>query len=212
MRNLFLLLGIVLLISFALFSKFVKRGNMDRIDFDVTVRLQDNIPSRFDQVMDDGAVLADPFVSSGLVIVLAFWLFVKTKRIKRMFVLVVPLAFFVLTTIEIYGKTTLPHPGPPFFMVKQPTTIFPKYHVLDAYAYPSGHAARSTFLGVVFGVSILYFGKKNRIKKLVFLAIIASYVLFVAVSRIYLGHHWTSDIVGGLMLGSSFSLLTLVWL
>ncbi|MBI2404724.1 phosphatase PAP2 family protein [Candidatus Gottesmanbacteria bacterium] len=203
----FFLLGVVLLGLFAGFSKYVKRGGLKKLDFDVTVKLQDNIPSRFDQLMDDGAILADGIVSSVLVLSITAWVCIGTKK-KRFFLgaAAIPLAFFVLGVLEIYGKNMLPHPGPPFFMVKQPTTIFPKFHVVQPYSYPSGHAARSTFLGVIVGAIVFKRFASMPQKRKLFIFLIAGYCVFVWVSRIYLGHHWLSDIVGGVLLGASVSL------
>lgn len=41
-------------------------------------------------------------------------------------------------------------------------------------------------------------------------SILAAYVGLVSVSRIYLGHHWFSDIIGGGMLGIASALFATV--
>ncbi len=203
----FLLAGVVLLGMFAGFSKYVKHGGFKNLDFTTTVKFQDNIPSRFDEIMDDGAILADGIVSSTLVLGVAVWVFFRWKKNKMWLgAAAIPLAFFVLGVLEIYGKNILPHPGPPFFMIKQPTTIFPKFHVVQPYSYPSGHAARVTFLAVIAGAIIVKrFAHMPQKKKLLLFAL-AGYCVFVWVSRIYLGHHWLSDIVGGILVGSASAL------
>ncbi len=207
----FFFIAIVLLGLFTGFSKFVKREGMKQIDFDVTVRVQDKISSsaggRIDELMDDGAILADGIVSSGITLAITAWLLVDRKKKKiRWTALVIPVMFALFIGIEIYGKNVLPHSGPPFFMIKKPTTIFPKFHVIQPYSYPSGHAGRVTFLAIITGwVVVEHFAKKKE-KKMIMLAAIAGYVLFVWVSRIYLGHHWLSDIVGGILVGAASSL------
>ena len=132
-----LLLGIFLLLTFVLFSREVKRGFLKSIDFNVTVKLQDKISPRFDQIMDDGAILIDPIVSSVIVLGLTGWVFVKTRGKRKLFAVCIPVAFVLLTMVEVYGKIFVPHAGRRF-MIKNPTTIFPQFHVVQPYSYRRG--------------------------------------------------------------------------
>ena len=68
------------------------------------------------------------------------------------------------------------------------------------YSFPSGHAAMSTvfFGGLVAVVFHLYPGRGARI---VAATGAAACVLAVAVSRIYLGAHWATDTLAGVLVG-----------
>jgi len=103
---------------------------------------------------------------------------------------------------EVYGKNVVHHPAPPFFMIKNPTTIFPSNYINEQYSYPSGHTARAIFLSIVAFALV----KRKRIRYAIGLGI---FVAIVAVGRIYLGHHWLSDIIGGGLLGGSMGIILL---
>ncbi len=209
-RKILLFVGIVLLVFFALFSRYIKQGGMRSVDFALTVKLQERIDKSqrlrtarmVGEVMEGSTFLASPEVS----IIAVFVLTILALKRKGWRAIVIPMVFTLLVLAESYGKTVVHHPTPPFFMIKNPTTIFPRYYINDEFSYPSGHAARAVFLSIV---SYLAFsiGHLSLKKRVVIGLSLGLYVLLVSVSRIYLGHHWLSDIIGGGMVGSAFALI-----
>jgi membrane-associated phospholipid phosphatase len=206
---------------FYIFSREVKRGVLKTTDFATTVKIQEKIDtssrlrlaSIVGDVMEGSTFFASPEVSVVAVLLLTAFAVVDIKRKKfRLSGLIIPILFGLLILGEIYGKNVVHHPSPPFFMIKNPTTIFPKYYINDQYSYPSGHAARSIFLGLVF-LSLVFQHVPQWIqskKRVALLGVLVGfYILIVSVSRIYLGHHWLSDIIGGGLLGASMGLLTM---
>lgn len=214
-------LGLLLIFSFALFSRYLKRGGMKDFDFAVTVRIQERIDnsSRLrlarltGEVMEGATFLASPMISIIAISAISIITFIKRKK-WRMAAIFIPLLFGLMTLAEIYGKSVVNHPAPPFFLLKNPTTIFPKYEVLEKFSYPSGHAARAMFLGITFySFFMLHTSLFKRKKMKAYTAFgIMSYITLISVSRIYLGHHWLSDVMGGVTLGCGSGLLTLAGL
>lgn len=211
----FLLLILALLLSFAILSRYIKRGGLKDIDFAVTVKLQERIDtssrlrlaSLTGEVMEGATFLANPHVSTISILILTFFIAVSRKKL-RWITLAIPLLFGLMTFAEIYGKTVVHHPAPPFYMLKNPTTVFPKYYVQEDYSYPSGHAARAVYLAII-SFFLFPFSLYRKTTKIWMLTALGGYVGLIALSRIYLGHHWLSDVIGGLLLGSGSGLLTL---
>ena len=77
-------------------------------------------------------------------------------------------------------------------------------------SFPSGHAFFAVLvLGMLTYLSITHMSKPGL--RILTLSVFLVLVLLVGASRIYLGAHWTSDVVGGYIVGGWF-LVTLIWL
>jgi len=214
MKSIFLI--VILFLIFTIFSHRVERGFLKQLDFDTTVKIQEKIDKSarlrtqavISNILEGSVYLAGPTTSTAVVILLAiiFGIDYKKKKIQPVLFLI-PVAFFLLVLAEIYGKSVVHHPAPPFFMLKNPITLFPKYHVLDNYSYPSGHAARAVFTAILFTM----INQKSIKRKFVLYLISAGYVFLVSFSVIYLGHHWLSDIIGGTIIGLALGLIPVIF-
>lgn len=71
---------------------------------------------------------------------------------------------------------------------------------VDTYSFPSGHSAISTIVYLALAFLIFKFEIKRSIK-LYFLSSAIFLILLIGFSRIYLGVHFPSDVLGGWALG-----------
>lgn len=206
-RFLIIGIGLVLFFLFLVVTYFVAREYLIQIDFDTTVKLQDNIPRRFDAPFSSFSLLGS-FELTTLIfigIVLA-----GIRKPRRLLMLI---WFPLFHIVELFAKTVIDQVGPPFMFLRYTFGFhFPTTYVSsDFYSYPSGHVGRAFFLSGIFAF-LVYKSKLSKPKKLIFYLLIAAIAGVMLISRIYLGEHWASDTIGGMLLGLSFALFAVaVW-
>lgn len=77
------------------------------------------------------------------------------------------------------------------------------------YSFPSGHA---TLTPLVFGLGALIWAAPwPRATRLALVGAAVLLSLLVAYSRMYLGMHWPSDVIGGLLVGTGWAALWVWW-
>jgi len=114
---------------------------------------------------------------------------------------VLPLAFILLgSALEILGKQLIVSPAPGAAFQRFPELLPSLGHQIGRWSFPSGHLVRAT---LAYGL-VLYLAERwelfgrdsSRLSPVLVLVI-----FFVGYGVVYLGWHWLSDAIGGLLLG-----------
>src|SRR3954447_11512185 len=88
-------------------------------------------------------------------------------------------------------------------------TIVPHLRVVYSTSFPSGHAMESAIVYLTLG-AILMRAAQSRTTKLYILAIAVLLTVLVGVSRVYIGVHYPTDVIGGWIIG--FVWASICWL
>lgn len=201
-------LSLITFASFTIFSYSVAKETWTKLDFDTTVKLQDHISRAFDPYFSYFSVIGGVELTLGMVGILALLSLLRLRFLAFLaWLLVIPATF-----LEVFGKLILFHPAPPVLLHR---SIFeaelPKYYIHTNFSYPSGHMTRTIFILTVFAV-IIFFSWKKSLNKLFILIGIIFFAFMMALTRVYLGEHWLSDVVGGLLLGLSTGLFSSIFI
>ena len=130
--------------------------------------------------------LGDPGWRAGIMIViLCALIYRRCWRSAAVFVVTVGLSI----TGHSVAKEAFARPRP---------DLVPRLDFADTYAYPSGHAAGAM---VILLLGALMLGGRKSVVAAILVAVA------IGLSRVALGVHWPSDVIGGWMFGSGAALI-----
>ena len=117
------------------------------------------------------------------------FLFIKNKKIGLSIISNIVL----ITVLNQLLKRILQRPRPTEFRIVEET----------GYSFPSGHSMVSmAFYGYL--IYLIYRYIKNKYVKWTLITILSILICLIGISRIYLGVHYTSDVLGGFLLSISY--------
>jgi membrane-associated phospholipid phosphatase len=187
-----LIADVIFLALFGLLAWWVHIHPILAIDVSITREFQENqtvwlrdlmiavsIPGTYWEVQTAFVVLA----------ALIFWLF--DMRLEALFIVGLSVTSSLLNLV-IKLVVARPRPTPRLVDVIQ---------YANGLSFPSGHVmSYVTFWGLLFSFGIILF-RGNRWWRIALLIVSALFVVLVGPSRIYLGDHWATDVLGGYIMG-----------
>lgn len=194
---------LVLLVGFSL---LVKDDITNTIDFDVTVRLRDNIPARLDPLFGYFSF----FASFEVLLIALILLLLFQRKVWGLFVLFL---FFLGHLFVYLGKMAIFHPPPPYMFYRRDVSfLFPSQYVQEGSSYPSGHSMRVTFF-VILLLFIVWMSRRfSRNVNILITVLAVGFMFGVYTSKVLLGAHWSTDVVGGILIGISTAFASFILL
>ena len=158
-------------------------------DLALSGALQELTSSHWEEVMEFATLIsATPYIITAALCMLAWFLW-KRRAVDCFVVLsaLVSLGFFRLLKVAV----DRPRPTDDLVMVWQHS---------DTASFPSGHTVSAMILfGLVFYLAPTLVRRKWAARTVRILSVLL--VVMISTSRVYLGAHWPSDVLGGFLFG-----------
>lgn len=195
-RSLFVIFAVCLFSFFVLAFALLHGSRLDLFDHEISqvfYRLRNPELNLF--VMDFSA-LGAPAVTSTLSVISIVLLFLSRAKVAAIYL-----------SIVMFGVTVW-SPILKAFCQRERPDLDLRLLEVTGFSFPSGHALGSTcfFLGLCL-ISCCYF--KRASARRITLALTVTLLLAIAATRIYLGAHYPSDVMGGMLFGTAWTTFVL---
>lgn len=188
--------GVCLLI-FILLSLYVVAEPPQFLDIHISKEMQENQNGFLNNIMIGISWFGRTTVSAIIVLLLSLFFILKKQRNEAL--LIISTLFSGIIGLALKMLINRPRPTKDIVVLLEDT----KYQ-----SFPSGHVL---FYTVFFGSLILIILSTNiftrKVRTISALACL-SMIFFGAISRVYLGAHWFTDVLGGFILGIMFLFIT----
>lgn len=179
---------IFLFILFLIWSVLMLKGKLNKLDanFYSKIKITD-IKTKLWSILT--CLASAKFVA---LLCIFFLLFMKNKKVAIVIIINMLIMWILIGTLKRIFKRNRPNINP---LVEE-----------EGYSYPSGHTMTATiFYG--FLIFLIIISNLTNPLKIVVTSIFVLLILIVGYTRVYLGVHYLSDVVGAILFGSSYLLL-----
>jgi membrane-associated phospholipid phosphatase len=189
----YIFLGVyaVLLVLFVLLATFVHFHPVLGVDVAITKEFQENQTPWLSGLMTAVSYIGyQNWLSVGLVVVAAVILWLVDLRLEAVTVAVV---YAVSGLLNAVIKLIVNRPRPNASLVEV-------FRTASGASFPSGHVmSYVAFWGLLFTFGVILFDGR-RWWRIALLVVSAFFVVMVGPSRVYLGAHWASDVLGAYLI------------
>ena len=154
-------------------------------------------PTWMEGVLFDITALGSPVVLGLVVLIIAGYLLLEARYVTAAIVLATSISGEILNeTLKMFFERPRP-------------SVVPHLRDVVTASFPSGHAMESAIIYLTLG-ALLMRVVEGRITKIYCMAMAMLLTVLVGVSRVFLGVHYPSDVLGGWMLGFFWAAVTLL--
>lgn len=182
----------ILIVTFLVLAFFAKNYPYFSIDLSITRVIQQiNLPG-FDSIMRFLTDTGEPIPGTIMVIIICTPLFILKRKKEAL------LTVFSSVGISLIGwviKTIVARPRPNSPLIHQ------LEHFVKPDSFPSGHVL--LYLGLYGFLLIAVYAKlKKSLFRNALILILSLLIVLIGFSRIYVGAHWFSDVLGSYLVGT----------